>query len=148
MKARNKYVLEGAIVELVHDEYDRLLSIDDMMTNIDSQQYLGGVTNEEATQCLDVLKRVKELKDNELTLLQTLSRNMFAYVRPEVTETETETETGNKEENADAIEGQITMDEVTGTAAELDKEKAMKGMEEYNVNNVATEEKQEEAKEE
>ena len=146
MKARNKYVLEGAIVELVHDEYDRLLSIDDMMTNIDSQQYLGGVTKEEATQCLDVLKRVKELKDNEITLLQTLSRNMFAYVRPEVTETETET--GNKEENADAIEGQITMDEVTGTAAELDKEKAMKGMEEYNVNNVATEEKQEEAKEE
>ena len=142
MKARNKYVLEGAIVELVHDEYDRLLSIDDMMTNIDSQQYLGGVTKEEATQCLDVLKRVKELKDNEITLLQTLSRNMFAYVRPEVTETE------NKEENTDAIEGQVTMDEVTGTAAELDKEKAMKGMEEYNVNNVATEEKQEEAKEE
>lgn len=142
MKARNKYVLEGAIVELVHDEYDRLLSIDDMMTNIDSQQYLGGVTKEEGTQCLDVLKRVKELKDNEITLLQTLSRNMFAYVRPEVTETE------NKEENTDAIEGQVTMDEVTGTAAELDKEKAMKGMEEYNVDNVVTEEKQVEAKEE
>lgn len=142
MKARNKYVLEGAIVELVHDEYDRLLSIDDMMTNIDSQQYLGGVTKEEGTQCLDVLKRVKELKDNEITLLQTLSRNMFAYVRPEVTETE------NKEENTEAIEGQVTMDEVTGTAAELDKEKAMKGMEEYNVNNVETEAKQEEAKEE
>lgn len=142
MKARNKYVLEGAIVELVHNEYDRLLSIEDMMTNIDSQQYLGGVTKEEGTQCLDVLKRVKELKDNEITLLQTLSRNMFAYVRPEVTETE------NKEENTDAIEGQVTMDEVTGTAAELDKEKAMKGMEEYNVNNVETEAKQEEAKEE
>lgn len=142
MKARNKYVLEGAIVELVHNEYDRLLSIDDMMTNIDSQQYLGGVTKEEGTQCLDVLKRVKELKDNEITLLQTLSRNMFAYVRPEVTETE------NKEENTDAIEGQVTMDEVTGTAAELDKEKAMKGMEEYNVDNVETEAKQEEAKEE
>ena len=142
MKARNKYVLEGAIVELVHDEYDRLLSIDDMMTNIDSQQYLGGVTKEEGTQCLDVLKRVKELKDNEITLLQTLSRNMFAYVRPEVTETE------NKEENTDAIEGQVTMDKVTGTAAELDKEKAMKGMEEYNVDNVVTEEKQVEAKEE
>ena len=142
MKARNKYVLEGAIVELVHNEYDRLLSIDDMMTNIDSQQYLGGVTKEEGTQCLDVLKRVKELKDNEITLLQTLSRNMFAYVRPEVTETE------NKEENTDAIEGQVTMDEITGTAAELDKEKAMKGMEEYNVDNVVTEEKQVEAKEE
>lgn len=134
MKARNKYVLEGAIVELVHDEYDRLLSIDDMMTNIDSQQYLGGVTKEEATQCLDVLKRVKELKDNEITLLQTLSRNMFAYVRPEVTTTDAKEDT--------------TAEETTGTAAELDKEKAMKGMEEYNVNNVATEEKQEEAKEE
>lgn len=145
MKARNKYVLEGAIVELVHDEYDRLLSIDDMMTNIDSQQYLGGVTKDEATQCLDVLKRVKDLKDNEITLLQTLSRNMFAYVRPEVTTTETEEDTENK---SDVIDGQVTVDEVTGTAAELDKEKTMKGMEEYNVNNVATEEKQEEAKEE
>ena len=147
MKARNKYVLEGAIVELVHDEYDRLLSIDDMMTNIDSQQYLGGVTKEEATQCLDVLKRVKELKDNEITLLQTLSRNMFAYVRPEVTATDAKEDT-TAEGETEAIEGQVTMDEVTGTAAELDKEKAMKGMEEYNVNNVATEEKQEEAKEE
>lgn len=137
MKARNKYVLEGAIVELVHNEYDRLLSIDDMMTNIDSQQYLGGVTKEEAEQCLDVLKRVKELKDNEITLLQTLSRNMFAYVRPEVT-TETNTE---------AADGQVTVDEVTGTAAELDKEKAMKGVEEYNVDNVVTEDKQVEAKE-
>ena len=137
MKARNKYVLEGAIVELVHNEYDRLLSIDDMMTNIDSQQYLGGVTKEEAEQCLDVLKRVKELKDNEITLLQTLSRNMFAYVRPEVT-TEATTE---------AADGQVTVDEVTGTAAELDKEKAMKGVEEYNVDNVVTEEKQVEAKE-
>lgn len=137
MKARNKYVLEGAIVELVHNEYDRLLSIDDMMTNIDSQQYLGGVTKEEAEQCLDVLKRVKELKDNEITLLQTLSRNMFAYVRPEVT-TEVTTE---------AADGRVTVDEVTGTAAELDKEKAMKGVEEYNVDNVVTEDKQVEAKE-
>lgn len=142
MKARNKYVLEGAIVELVHDEYDRLLSIDDMMTNIDSQQYLGGVTEEEGKQCLDVLKRVKELKDNEITLLQTLSRNMFAYVRPEVEKTE------NEKENTEAMEGQVTMDEVTGTAAELNEEKAMKGLEEYNVNNVETEAKQEEAKEE
>lgn len=137
MKARNKYVLEGAIVELVHNEYDRLLSIDDMMTNIDSQQYLGGVTKEEAEQCLDVLKRVKELKDNEITLLQTLSRNMFAYVRPEVT----------TEPTTEAADGQVTVDEVTGTAAELDKEKAMKGVEEYNVDNVVTEEKQVEAKE-
>lgn len=146
MKARNKYVLEGAIVELVHDEYDRLLSIDDMMTNIDSQQYLGGVTKEEATQCLDVLKRVKELKDNEITLLQTLSRNMFAYVRPEVTTTDAKKDT-TAEGETDAKKD-ITAEETTGTAAELDKEKAMKGMEEYNVNNVATEEKQEEAKEE
>ena len=146
MKERSKVVLEGAITELLQNEYDRYLSVEDMITNIDSQQYLGGVTKEEGTQCLDVLKRVKELKDNEITLLQTLSRNMFAYVRPEVTETENKEE--NKEENTDAIEGQVTMDEVTGTAAELDKEKAMKGMEEYNVNNVETEAKQEEAKEE
>lgn len=131
-KVRSKYILEGAIVELVHNEYDRYLSIDDMMVNIDSEQYLGSVTSEEAKQCLDILARVKELKDNEITLLQTLSRNMFNYVRP-VVENKEEATTEGKE-----IEGQISVDEVTETAADLDKEKAMKNLGEYNVDNVAT----------
>ena len=107
MKERSKYVLEGAIVELTKNEYDRYLSINDILTQIDSQKYLGSITEEEADQCADVFKRVMELKDNEITLLQTLSRNMFAFVRPE---------------KQDApIEGQIDV-------SELSKEKAMKGV--------------------
>lgn len=129
MKERSKYVLEGALVELVHNEYDRLLSVDELMVQIDNQRYLGSITNEEADQCMDVLKRVNELKDNEITLLQTLSRNIFNYVRPEKTTTD----------NGEAMEGQVTVDEVTGTAADLNKEKAMKGIEEYDVANVKVE---------
>lgn len=143
MKQRSKYVLEGAITELVHNEYDRILSIDDMMVTIDNQKYLGAVTEYEGNQCADILARVKELKDEEITLLQTLSRNLFAYVRPEKTEAET---TGNTE-----IEGQVTMDEVeqaevttTGTAADLNTDRAMKGIEEYSTDNVVSAEAVEE----
>ena len=152
MKQRSKYVLEGAITELVHNEYDRILSIDDMMVTIDNQKYLGAVTEYEGNQCADILARVKELKDEEITLLQTLSRNLFAYVRPEKTEAEaTNTE----------IEGQATMDEVeqannteentetaevstTGTAADLNTDRAMKGIEEYSTDNVVSAEAVEE----
>lgn len=142
MKQRSKYVLEGAITELVHNEYDRILSIDDMMVTIDNQKYLGSVTEYEGKQCVDILARVKELKDEEITLLQTLSRNLFAYVRPEKTEAEaTNTE----------IEGQVTMDEVeqaevttTGTAADLNTDRAMKGIEEYSTDNVVSAEAVEE----
>lgn len=141
MKQRSKYVLEGAITELVHNEYDRILSIDDMMVTIDNQKYLGAVTEYEGNQCADILARVKELKDEEITLLQTLSRNLFAYVRPEKTEAEANTE----------IEGQVTMDEVeqaeattTGTAADLNTDRAMKGIEEYSTDNVVSAEAVEE----
>ena len=142
MKQRSKYVLEGAITELVHNEYDRILSIDDMMVTIDNQKYLGSVREYEGNQCADILARVKELKDEEITLLQTLSRNLFAYVRPEKTEAEaTNTE----------IEGQVTMDEVeqaeattTGTAADLNTDRAMKGIEEYSTDNVVSAEAVEE----
>ena len=142
MKQRSKYVLEGAITELVHNEYDRILSIDDMMVTIDNQKYLGSVTEYEGKQCADILARVKELKDEEITLLQTLSRNLFAYVRPEKTEAEaTNTE----------IEGQVSMDEVeqaevttTGTAADLNTDRAMKGIEEYSTDNVVSAEAVEE----
>lgn len=142
MKQRSKYVLEGAITELVHNEYDRILSIDDMMVTIDNQKYLGAVTEYEGNQCADILARVKELKDEEITLLQTLSRNLFAYVRPE----KTEAESTNTE-----IEGQVTMDEVeqaevttTGTAADLNTDRAMKGIEEYSTDNVVSAEAVEE----
>lgn len=145
MKQRSKYVLEGAITELVHNEYDRILSIDDMMVTIDNQKYLGSVTEYEGNQCADILARVKELKDEEITLLQTLSRNLFAYVRPEKTEAET---TDNTE-----IEGQINIDEIeekaeevktTGTAADLNTDRAMKGIEEYSTDNVVSAEAVEE----
>lgn len=144
MKARNKYVLEGAIVELVHNEYDRLLSIDDMMVNIDGQKYLGGVTEEEANQCADILARVKELKDEEITLLQTLSRNMFAYVRPEKTTTTETTETTEAAATTEQIEGQVAIDEVTGTAADLNTDRAMKGLDNYNTDNVVSADAKEE----
>lgn len=145
MKQRSKYVLEGAITELVHNEYDRILSIDDMMVTIDNQKYLGSVTEYEGKQCADILARVKELKDEEITLLQTLSRNLFAYVRPENTNTNVNAETSTE------IEGQVTMDEVeqaeattTGTAAELNTDRAMKGIEEYSTDNVVSAEAVEE----
>lgn len=150
MKQRSKYVLEGAITELVHNEYDRILSIDDMMVTIDNQKYLGAVTEYEGNQCADILARVKELKDEEITLLQTLSRNLFAYVRPENTNTNVNAETSTE------IEGQVTMDEVeqantepaevstTGTAAELNTDRAMKGIEEYSTDNVVSAEAVEE----
>lgn len=145
MKQRSKYVLEGAITELVHNEYDRILSIDDMMVTIDNQKYLGSVTEYEGKQCADILARVKELKDEEITLLQTLSRNLFAYVRPENTNTNVNAETSTE------IEGQVTMDEVeqaevttTGTAADLNTDRAMKGIEEYSTDNVVSAEAVEE----
>lgn len=150
MKQRSKYVLEGAITELVHNEYDRILSIDDMMVTIDNQKYLGAVTEYEGNQCADILARVKELKDEEITLLQTLSRNLFAYVRPENTNTNVNAETSTE------MEGQVTMDEVeqantetaevstTGTAAELNTDRAMKGIEEYSTDNVVSAEAVEE----
>ena len=129
MKDRSKFVLEGAIVELVHNEYDRYLSVNDMLVNIDSQKYLGSVTEEEAEQCLNILNRVKELKDEEITLLQTLSRNIFMMVRPEKTEPEIERQMSVED---------VAKEEVTGTAAELNTDRAMKGIEEYNVDNVET----------
>lgn len=111
MKERSKYVLEGAIVELTKNEYDRYLSINDILTQIDSQQYLGSVTKEEANECANILNRILDLKANEITLLQTLSRDMFAFIRPEVGEGEA----------ANKIEGQIDI-------SELSKERAMKGI--------------------
>lgn len=123
-KVRSKYVLEGVIEELLKNEYDRYLDIDELQVNIDSQKFLGSVSEYEAEQCMNILNRVKELKDNEITLLQTLSRNIYAYVRPEEEkkeETATENTTGE-------IEGQVTMEEVVGTASELNTDRAMKGI--------------------
>lgn len=127
MKERSKYVLEGAIVELLSNEYDRILAVNDMEVNIDSQKYLGSVTEDEAKNCSDILSRVKELKNNEIILLQTLARNMFAYERPARAEA--------------PIEGQMEI-------SELDKEKAMKGVETFKVEEVSSAEVSEDKEEE
>lgn len=119
-KVRSKYVLEGVIEELLKNEYDRYLDMDELQVNIDSQKFLGSVSEYEAEQCINILNRVKELKDNEITLLQTLSRNIYAYVRPE--------EEKKEETATEEIEGQVTMEEVVGTASELNTDRAMKGI--------------------
>lgn len=123
-KVRSKYVLEGVIEELLKNEYDRYLDIDELQVNIDSQKFLGSVSEYEAEQCMNILNRVKELKDNEITLLQTLSRNIYAYVRPE----EEKKEENTTENTTGEIEGQVTMEEVVGTASELNTDRAMKGI--------------------
>lgn len=107
-RPRQKVVLEGALVELVHNEYDRYLSIDDLMVQVDAQVALGSITKEEGEQVANILGRVKELKNNEIVLLQTLNRVIFNMIRPKPEETE-------------EIEGQISINE-------LDKEKAVKGV--------------------
>lgn len=119
-KVRSKYVLEGVIEELLKNEYDRYLDIDELQVNIDSQKFLGSVSEYEAEQCMNILNRVKELKDNEITLLQTLSRNIYAYVRPE--------EEKKEETATEEIEGQVHMDEVAEKASELNTDRAMKGI--------------------
>lgn len=128
-KVRSKYVLEGVIEELLKNEYDRYLDIDELQVNIDSQKFLGSVSEYEAEQCMNILNRVKELKDNEITLLQTLSRNIYAYVRPEEEKKE-ETTSGETPDNttSNEIEGQVHIDEVAEKASELNTDRAMKGI--------------------
>lgn len=120
-KPRSKYVLEGAIAELIKNEYDRYLAIDEMAVNIDSQQYVGGVTADEAVQCKDVLARVQELKDNEIKLLQTLSRNIFVMERVVNAD-------GDKKVNPD------------GTASLLDKEGNVVATTEPEMENISIDE--------
>ena len=110
-RPRQKVVLEGALVELVHNEYDKYLSIDDLMVQVDAQVALGSITKEEGEQVANMLGRVKELKNNEIVLLQTLNRIIFNMIRPKPEETADTSE----------IDGQISI-------SDLDKEKAVKGV--------------------
>lgn len=81
-RPRQKVVLEGALVELLHNEYDKYLSVDDLMVQVDAQVALGSVTVEEGEQVANILTRVRELKNNEIVLLQTLNRTIFNMIRP------------------------------------------------------------------
>lgn len=119
MKQRTKVVLEGALLEITHNEYDRYLDIDDLLVQIDSQQYLGSVTKEEAEQCKNILGRVKELKDEEMTLLQTLNRVIFNMIRPEV-----------KEEEKSDEPKQLTIEDMEQIVTENDVDAPVRNVEE------------------
>lgn len=121
MKQRTKVVLEGALLELAHNEYDRYLDVDDLLVQIDSQQYLGSVTKEEAEQCKNILDRVKELKDEEITLLQTLNRVIFNMVRPEKTP---------NEESEDSEPVQLSIDDMPKVVMENEVDAPMRDVEE------------------
>lgn len=114
VKPRSKVVLEATLAEMLHNEYQRYLSIDDLLVTIDSQQYLGTVTNDEAEQVLNSLGRIQELKANELTILSTVNKVIFNMVRPAKTE---EAEKEMAVENITSVE-------------DLKTEAAMRGIEE------------------
>lgn len=121
MKQRTKVVLEGALLELAHNEYDRYLDVDDLLTQVDAQQYVGSVTKEEAEQCKNILDRVKELKDEEITLLQTLNRVIFNMVRPEKTP---------NEESEDSEPVQLSIDDMPKVVMENEVDAPMRDVEE------------------
>lgn len=114
VKPRSKVVLEATLAEMLHNEYQRYLSIDDLLVTIDSQQYLGTVTKEEAEQVLNSLGRIQELKANELTILSTVNKVIFNMVRPA------------KPEEA---EKEMAVENIT-SVEDLKTEAAMRGIEE------------------
>ena len=118
LKPRSKVVLEATITEMLHNEYQRYLSVDDLLVTIDSQQYLGTVTKEEAEQVVNSLKRIEELKANEITVLSTLNRVIFNMVRP-VKEEETDKE----------ADKEMSVENIT-SVEDLKTESAMRGFKE------------------
>lgn len=118
LKPRSKVVLEATITEMLHNEYQRYLSVDDLLVTIDSQQYLGTVTKEEAEQVVNSLKRIEELKANEITVLSTLNRVIFNMVRPV-----------KEEETAKEADKEMAVENIT-SVEDLKTESAMRGFEE------------------
>lgn len=100
MKDRSKMVLEGAITELLKNEYDRYLAADELNVQIDSQVYLGSVTKEEGELCAKAFEVIQEHRDLIITIFENLLNDIFNKERPVKTETETE------------MEGQMTIDEL------------------------------------
>lgn len=103
IKPRTKVVLEGTIAEMIHNEYQRYLSVDDLITVVDSQQYLGSVTKDEAERTVSTLKELQSFKTLELTLLEGLYTDIFRMVRP-VKEEEVKEEEKEEEVKADKEE--------------------------------------------
>lgn len=98
MKDRSKMVLEGAITELLKNEYDRYLAADELIVQIDSQVFLGSISKEEGDLCKEAFKIVMEHKNEEINIFEKLLDDVFKVIRPAKTEAE--------------IEGQMTVDEV------------------------------------
>lgn len=121
LKPRSKVVLEATITEMLHNEYQRYLSVDDLLVTIDSQQYLGTVTKEEAEQVVNSLKRIEELKANEITVLSTLNKVIFNMVRP------AKEEEADKEADKDA-DKEMAVENIT-SVEDLKTESAMRGFE-------------------
>lgn len=105
MKERSKIVLEGAITELLKNEYDRYLAADELLVQIDSQVYLGSVTKDEGELCKKAFDIIQKNRDEIMTVFENLLNDIFNLERPAK-------EVQDKE--VPEIEGQMEIEEVKG----------------------------------
>lgn len=90
MKERSKIVLEGAITELLKNEYDRYLAADELLVQIDSQVYLGSVTKDEGELCKKAFDIIQKNRDEIMTVFENLLNDIFNLERPAKEEPEKE----------------------------------------------------------
>lgn len=90
MKDRSKIVLEGAITELLKNEYDRYLAADELLVQIDSQVYLGSVTKDEGELCKKAFDVIQKNRDEIITVFENLLNDVFNLERPAKEEPEKE----------------------------------------------------------
>lgn len=90
MKERSKIVLEGAITELLKNEYDRYLAADELLVQIDSQVYLGSVTKDEGELCKKAFDVIQKNRDEIITVFENLLNDVFNLERPVKEEPEKE----------------------------------------------------------
>ncbi len=90
MKERSKIVLEGAITELLKNEYDRYLAADELLVQIDSQVYLGSVTKDEGELCKKAFDVIQKNRDEIITVFENLLNDVFNLERPAKEEPEKE----------------------------------------------------------
>lgn len=90
MKERSKIVLEGAITELLKNEYDRYLAADELLVQIDSQVYLGSVTKDEGELCKKAFDIIQKNRDEIMTVFENLLNDIFNLERPAKEEPEIE----------------------------------------------------------
>lgn len=90
MKERSKIVLEGAITELLKNEYDRYLAADELLVQIDSQVYLGSVTKDEGELCKKAFDIIQKNRDEIMTVFENLLNDVFNLERPAKEEPEKE----------------------------------------------------------